>query len=123
MSGDLAGVEFMSNEAVITVVNDPLKSVANALDSAVQAVKGGVEDVRLSASSALPALSSFLSGVTFKACYAVSYGVVFPAVLVAHAIPKENPAAHGLIDGARAAIDHVNEMRAKSPSGKHPATS
>ena len=27
------------------------------------------------------------------------------------------------LDGARAAIDLVNEMRAKSPSGEHPATS
>src|SRR5271165_3828467 len=66
MGWDLAGVELMSNEAVITVGNDPLKAVANALDSAVQAVKGGVEDVRVSASGALPALNSFLSGVTFK---------------------------------------------------------
>jgi hypothetical protein len=113
----------MSDEAVITVSNEPLKSVADALDSAVQAAKGGVEDVRLTASGALPALGSFLSGATFKTCYAVSYGVVFPAVLVARAIPKENAAVHGLIDGARAAIDMVNEMKAKSLSGEHPATS
>ncbi len=113
----------MSNEAVIAAGNDPLKSVADALDSAVQAAKGGVEDLRATASGALPALGSFLSGVTFKTCYAVSYGVVFPAVLVARAIPQENAAVHGLIDGARAAIDLVNEMRAKSLSGKQPATS
>ena len=31
----------MSNEAVITVSNDPLRSVADALDAAVQAGKGG----------------------------------------------------------------------------------
>jgi hypothetical protein len=67
----------MSNEAVITVSNDPLKSVADALDSAVQAAKGGVEDLRLTASGALPALGSFFSGVTFKTCY----GMVFPTVL------------------------------------------
>jgi hypothetical protein len=71
----------MSNEAVIKVSNDPLKSVADALDAAVQAAKGGVEDLRLTASGALPALGSFLSGVTFKTCYAVSYGMVFPTVL------------------------------------------
>src|SRR5208282_536384 len=123
IGGELAGAEFMSNEAVITVSDDPLKSVADALDSAVQAAKGGVEDLRLTASGALPALGSFLSGVTFKTCYAVSYGMVFPTVLVARAIPKENAVVHGLIDGARAAIDLVNEMRAKSLSGEHPATS
>jgi len=104
----------MSDGAVITVSNDPLKSVADTLDSAVQAAKGGVEDLRLTASGALPAIGSFLSGATFKTCYAVSYGVVFSTVLVARAIPKENAAVHGLIDGARAAIDMVNEMKARS---------
>ena len=113
----------MSNEAVITVSNDPLKSVADALDTAVQAAKGGVQDARVTASGALPALNSFLSGLTYKTCYAVSYGIVFPTALVARAIPQENAVVHGLIDGARAAIDMVNEMRAKSLSGEHPATS
>ncbi len=107
----------MSNEAVITVSNDPLRSVADALDAAVQVAKGGVKDVRAAASGALPALGSFLSGATFKTCYAVSNGVVFPAALVARAIPKENAVVYGLIDGARAAIDMVNEMKAKSLSG------
>jgi hypothetical protein len=113
----------MSNEAVITVSNDPLRSVADALDAAVQGAKGGVEDLRVTASGSLAALSSFLSGLTYKTCYAISYGMVFPTVLVARAIPKENAAVHGLIDGARAAIDMVNEMRAKSLSAEHPDTS
>ena len=113
----------MSNEAVITVSNDPLRSVADALDAAVQAAKEGVEDARATASGALPALGSFLSGLTYKTCYAVSYGMVFPTFLFARAIPKENAAVHGFIDGARAAIDLVNEMRAKSLSGEHPDTS
>ena len=52
----------MSNEAVITVSNDPLRSVADALDAAVQGAKGGVDDLRVTASGSLPALSSFLSG-------------------------------------------------------------
>ncbi len=110
----------MSNEAVITVSNDPLKSVADALDAAFQGAKGGVEDLRVTASGSLPALSSFLCGLTYKTCYAISYGMVFPTVLVARAIPKENAAVHGLIDGARAAIDMVNDMRAKSLSAEHP---
>ena len=85
----------MSNEAVITVSNDPLKSVADALDAAVQGAKGGVEDLRVTASGALPAINGFLSGLTYKTCYAVSYGIVFPTVLVARAIPKENAAVPG----------------------------
>lgn len=104
----------MSNEAVNAVVNDPLKAVADALDAAVQTAKGGVADVTASASGALPAISGFLSDITYKSCYAVSYGVVFPTFLVIRAIPKDNAAVHGVIDGARAAIDLVDGLRPKS---------
>jgi hypothetical protein len=108
----------MSDETVNTVSHDPLKSVADALDAAVQAAKQGVGDAQATASGALPAVAGFLSGLTYKSCYAVSYGVVFPTVLLARAIPKENAFVHGLIDGARAAIDLVDEMRSKSaPEG------
>jgi hypothetical protein len=106
----------MSSESVNTVNNDPLKSVVDALDSAVQTAKGGVRDVRATASGALPALRGFLSGLTYQISYAVSYGVVFPTVLVARAIPKENAVVKGLIDGARAATDLVDELNAKSLS-------
>jgi hypothetical protein len=106
----------MSNEAVNAVGHDPLKSVADALDAAVKAAKDGVEDASASASNALPAVGNFLSALTYKTCYAVSYGIVFPTVLVVRAIPKENAAVHGLIDGARAALDVVDEMRSKSAS-------
>jgi hypothetical protein len=113
----------MSNEAVSPVINDPLQAVADALDAAVQTAKGGVEDARATASNALPALSSFLSDITYKTCYAVSYGIVFPTVLVVRAIPKENAAVHGLIDGAHAAIDTVNGIKPKSLSSAQPDTS
>ena len=49
--------------------------------------------------------------------------MVFSTVLLARAIPKENAAVHGFIDGASAAIDMVKEMRARSPSGELPAPS
>jgi hypothetical protein len=104
----------MSNETVNTEINDPLKAVADALDSAVHSAAGGVQDVTASASNALPAVSGFLSDVTYKACYAVSYGIVFPTVLVVRAIPKENAVVHGFVDGAHAAIDLVNGMKSKS---------
>jgi hypothetical protein len=37
--------------------------------------------------------------------------VVFPSVLVARTIPKNNPIVHGLVDGANAALDMVAEMK------------
>ena len=89
----------MSNEAVITVSNDPLRSVADALDAAVQGAKGGVEDLRVTASGSLPALSSFLSGVTYKTCYAISYGMVFPTAWSPERSRKRTPPSTGSSTG------------------------
>jgi hypothetical protein len=94
--------------------SDPLKSVADALDAAVQAAKGGADDAYHAAAEALPRVEGMVSNITYKTFYAISYGIVFPTMLAARAIPKENAVVHGLVDGARAAIDLVDEMRAKS---------
>ena len=103
----------MLNEAMDTAINDPLHSVADALGAAANTARGGMEDVRAKVSDSLPAIASSLSEITYKTCYAISYGLCFPAALIARAIPKENAAVHGLIDGAHAAMDLVNEIRAK----------
>ena len=89
----------MLNESVGMAINDPLHSVANALDAAARSATGGMEDVRATVSGALPALTSSLSGLTYKTCYAISYGIVLPTILVVLVIPKENAVVHGLIDG------------------------
>ena len=43
--------------------------------------------------------------------------MVFPSVLVARTIPKNNPIVHGLIDGAHAAVDMVDEMKKRKLEG------
>jgi hypothetical protein len=110
----------MSDEAVIPATGDPLKSVADALDAAVQAAKGGVGDARATTSEALPALGGLLSTFSYRTCYAVSYGVVFPTMLVVRAIPQENAVVHGFLDGARAAMDLVDEMKSGPKAPGHP---
>ena len=80
-----------------------------------------MNEVRATASDALPALGGFLSAVTYKTCYLVSYGLVFPTVLVVRAIPKENPVVHGLVDGACAAIDLVDQMQSGLSPGNFAA--
>ncbi len=106
----------MSDQTSHNATDDPLRSVADALDAAVQAARDGAGDAVSAASGSLPAIGGLLSSLTYKTCYAVSYGVVFPTMMLARAIPKENAAVHGLVDGARAAVDLVDEMRAKSES-------
>ena len=70
-------------------------------------------------------MNRFVSRFVYTTCYTVSYGVVFPSVLVARSIPKNNPIVHGLVDGAHAAVDMVDEMKKRkleAPQGE-PAAS
>src|SRR5262249_31950213 len=84
---------------------DPLRTAADAMALAVQAAKDGASDAQAKVSEMMPALGGFLSRLTYTTCYAVSYGVVFPTLLVARAVPKDNAIVHGLVDGALAARD------------------
>ena len=99
---------------------DPLKGVADALEAAVEAAKQGATDARETAHAVLPVAANVLSNLVYKVSYGVSYGVVFPAVLLARSLPQDNPVSHGLLDGARAAIDMVDEMKGKAPAPHSP---
>jgi hypothetical protein len=83
------------------------------MDAAVQAAKQGADKALATATDALPAAGAFLSRATYKTCYAVSFSVVFPAALIASWVPKNNPIVHGLIDGAQAARDWVDELKSR----------
>jgi hypothetical protein len=109
----------MLNEAVIRVENDPLKSVADALDAAALTASGGVDNLRSTASGVLPTLMSTLSAITYKTGYAVSYGTVFSTVFLFRTFPRENAVAQGFVDGARAAIGKVKGVNSESQSGDH----
>jgi hypothetical protein len=106
----------MHDESAPAASTDPLKAVADALDAAVQATKEGAEKARATAADALPAASQFLSTAVYKTCYSISFGIVFPTVLLARSLPKNNAAVHGFIDGAQAAIDMIHDMKSKSAS-------
>jgi hypothetical protein len=108
----------MQTESVDSTGADPLKAVADALDTAVKATKDGVEKARETATNAMPAAGEFLTQAAYKTCYGISFGVVFPTMLLVRAIPKDNAAVHGLVDGAHAAIDLVKEMKSRSVAGE-----
>ena len=101
------------SEAEVTGTHDPMKTIADALESAVQAAKDGATNAREAAEDFLPESGSVLSKIAYNTCYAISYGLVFPSVLLAHSIPHDNALVHGLIDGAHAAKDMAAEMKNK----------
>ena len=99
------------NVSVEAQTSDPLKTIADAMENAVQAARHGAVDARARVDSALPGVSRFMSRFVYTTCYTISYGVVFPTVLVTRSVPKNNAIVHGLADGAHAAFDMVDEMK------------
>ena len=90
---------------------DPMGTLANALETAVQATKEGASDAKAMVEKAFPAASRFLSRFVYTTSYTFSYGIVFPAVLIARSIPKDNAIVHGFIDGAQAATETVDQLK------------
>ena len=101
------------NVAAEAASSDPLKNVADAMETALQAAKDGASDARATVEKAMPAVGRFMSRLVYTTCYTVSYGVVFPTVLVARSIPGNNAMVNGLVDGAKAARDAVDQIKAK----------
>lgn len=99
---------------------DPLRSAADAMALALQAAKDGAADAQERVSQMVPAIGGFVSRLTYTTCYAVSYGVVFPTLLVARAVPKENAVVNGIKDGARAARDAITTRQAETGTSDHP---
>ena len=101
------------NVAAKTSSRDPLRTVADALDTAVKAAKDGAADAKATAGKMLPAAGRFVSRFVYTTSYTFSYGVVFPAMLIAKSIPANNAIVHGLVDGAHAASDTVVQMKTR----------
>ena len=99
--------------------SDPMKTVADALEKAVQTATETASDAKATLEQSLPAASRFLSRLVYTTCYSLSYGVVFPTVWVARSIPPDNPIVNGLAEGAKAAIDAVDQR--KNPQLPAPA--
>ena len=86
-----------------------------ANETALQAAKNGAADARATAENALPAATRFVSRMLYTTTYSLSYGMVFPVVFIARSIPANNAVVQGLIDGALAATDWVDELKQGQP--------
>ena len=100
------------------VADDPLKKVAGAMMTAAAAVKAGAGDASAAASNFIPVAGRAVSKTVYTGCYYLSYGVVFPTMLVAGLFPKHNPVYYGLADGSQAAKDAVHRMHERRAAMK-----
>jgi hypothetical protein len=96
----------------------PLKSVSTAMATAATAVREGTSDALARAKAALPAAGEYVSRFVYSSCYYLSYGVVFPTLLVTSYVPGCGTIADGLVDGAAAANDVIVDMKEKSAARK-----
>ena len=83
---------------------------SDTLNTITQAARDGAADAREMANRVWASTSLFLSRFVYTTSYTISYGVVFPATLIARSVPLDNAAVRGLIDGARAATEKAHEM-------------
>ncbi len=97
----------------------PSNSVAGSgypMDLAVGAARQGAADAREAAARFADSAGLFVSRFVYTTCYTVSYGVVFPTVILARALPRRNAVVRGLLDGASAASQRVDEILGESAS-------
>jgi hypothetical protein len=89
------------------------------MDSAMVAIMHGAHDAQERVSGALPAIGQFMSRMVYTSCYGLSYGVVFPVMMVVRLVPKENAMVHGFVDGAIAAREQVEGWGAEMIEDHH----
>jgi hypothetical protein len=92
-------------------MTDSTLNPTDAINTITQAAKDGAADAREMANRVWASTSLFLSRFVYTTSYTLSYGIVFPATLIARAVPKDNAAVRGLMDGARAATQKAHEMK------------
>jgi hypothetical protein len=105
------------------VTQDASQCSSRALDLVARAARDGAADAREAATRTWAATSLFASRFVYTTCYTVSYGVVFPAALLAGSIPRNNSAVRGLIDGAQAAMNKAEQMTSAESDAAIPALS
>ena len=88
-------------------MTDTTLEPSTTLDTISQAAHDGATDAREMATRVWESTSLFLSRFVYTTSYTLSYGVVFPATLIARSVPRDNAAVRGLMDGARAAREKV----------------
>ena len=99
------------SETPFASYSEPTLVPSSTIDTMARAARDGAADAREMAERVLSGTSLFLSRFVYTTSYTLSYGVVFPATILARSIPRNNAAVRGLIDGARAATAKVDEVK------------
>jgi hypothetical protein len=94
----------MAAHAVSTESSDRMHGAGETVEGTNQTFEQG-------ASEGYPAVEGFIGRMVYTASYGISYGIVFPVMLVASVFPADNALYQGLTDGAMAARERVSAWR------------
>jgi hypothetical protein len=93
------------------VNHDSRHLAASTRELVALGAQDGATETQEDAAGTWAATSRFVSRFVYNACYTISYGVVFSTTLLAQAIPTNNAAVRGLIDGAHAAVQQLDQLQ------------
>jgi len=103
-------------DAATVISSESFPTGSRTVEVAVQAARQGAADASAAAARAWTASRAIVARAVYNTTYTVSYGLVFPAAFVAQAIPRDNAAVRGLIEGAEAATRRVDQLIGHSPT-------
>ena len=103
---------------------EPSTSTPGTLGLVAQAAQRGATRTRQLLAGTWTVTERLVGQVVYATCYNISFGIGFPTVLLARSIPVNNVAVRGLIEGARAASQKVDELynSALATSTEHGST-
>ena len=110
-----------ANGEAIESSNQPLRAVATAVATAAGAMRDGTSDAVSKAREAVPVVGRFVSRVVYSSSYYLSFGVVFPTMLVANIVPGGDVLATGLLDDASQPWSAIAGRKEKSSACCLPA--
>ena len=97
----------LSTTAKTTTTDEAMRAVAAAMqDAATTASEDSAEGEQPADAGASDPLQ-WLSRLTYSGSYALSYGLDYAAVFIAHSLPQENPIMRGFRDGGREAVEQL----------------
>jgi hypothetical protein len=91
-----------------------LRGSTQPKNSAVPAVQQDEGQTPATISESTHTGDGFMNRLLYRSSYLLSFGVVYPVMLVVHVVPKNNAIVHGLVDGALAARQQVESWGAET---------
>ena len=107
----MSGADVLVADAAATTPNADeaiMQSIAEAMREAARTTPEPAAEVDKPMNAAGPRALETISRMVYTGSYVLAYGIVYPTVFVAQALPQENPIMRGFRDGGKAAVEELD---------------